>query len=55
MTLEAITDAMTNFGTLFTNAMGVITGNVALMAIFVGGSVIPVAFRVFKRAKKAVR
>lgn len=55
MTWEAISTAMTNFSDVVTSAIGTISSSPALMAIFVGGSLLPVGFKLFKRAKKAVR
>lgn len=54
MTWAQITEAMTNAGDALTNAMGVVTSNAGLMVIFAGG-IIAVGFRLFKKAKRAVK
>lgn len=51
---EGLTTALTNFGTVFTRVATLISGNEVLM-IFLAGGLITLGFRVFKRAKKAVR
>lgn len=51
---EGLTTALTNFTTVWTDMVGIITGNDVLM-IFLAGGLITLGFRVFKRAKKAVR
>lgn len=56
MDVSAIGAAVDNFATeVLPQGMNIITGNAALMVLFVAGSVIPIAFYVFKRAKKSVR
>lgn len=55
MTWEQISAAMTNFADVVTSTISTISSNPALMAIFVGGSLLPIGFKLFKRAKKAVR
>ena len=55
MTWADITAALTNFGDVLTSAIGSINSSPALMAMFVGGSLLPIGFKIFKRAKKAVR
>ena len=47
-------DALTSFGSVWTQTVTMITGNTYLM-IFLAAGLIGTAFRVFKRAKKAVR
>ena len=54
MTWADIVTAMQNCGDALTNAMGVISGNAGLMVIFAGG-IITVGFRLFKKAKRAVK
>lgn len=54
MTAADITTGLTNFGTVFTNTASIITDNPALM-IFLAGGLLIAGFRVFKKAKKAVR
>ena len=54
MTMENITTALTNFGSVLTETATAISGNVALM-IFLAGGLLVAGFRVFKKAKKAVR
>lgn len=50
----ALATALTNFATIWDEVVTMITGNDALM-IFLAASLIGTAFRIFKRAKKAVR
>lgn len=54
MTWETISAAFTNVGDIMTECMSVITGNAGLLTLFCAG-MIPVGFRIFKRAKRAVR
>lgn len=54
MTMENISTAITNLGTVFTSSMSVITGSVPMM-IFLAGGLTMLGFRIFKRGKKAVR
>lgn len=49
-----MTDAITSFGSVWSETVSMITGNTYLM-IFLAAGLIGTAFRVFKRAKKAVR
>lgn len=51
---EALSTAVTNFGTIWSNMTTLLTGNEALM-IFLAGGLLMLAFRVFKRGRKAVR
>lgn len=51
---EALAAALTSFGTVWAKIVTMITGNEALM-IFLAAGLIGTAFRIFKRAKKAVR
>lgn len=46
--------ALTDFGTVMTNMIGIITDNQVLYTILAGG-LIAVAARVFKRIKRAVK
>ena len=46
--------ALSSFGDIWTASIGLITNNTYLM-IFLAAGLIGTAFRVFKRAKKAVR
>lgn len=50
----SLSDALTNFGTVWTDMAGIITGNEVLM-VFLAGGLLMLAFRVFKRGRKAVR
>lgn len=50
----ALSSGITNFGTVWTEVMSMIVGNAALMIFLVAG-LLGSAFRIFKRAKKAVR
>lgn len=52
--MTGLSDALTNFSIVWTRVAGIITGNDVLM-IFLAGGLITLGFRVFKRAKKAVR
>lgn len=52
--MSGLSDALTNFGTVWARMTGIISGNDVLM-IFLAGGLITLGFRVFKRAKKAVR
>lgn len=52
--MSGLSDALTNFGTVWAKMAGIISGNDVLM-IFLAGGLITLGFRVFKRAKKAVR
>lgn len=46
--------ALTNVGTVVTQAIGIISGNELLMVLFAGG-ILGVGFRAIKWAKRAVR
>ena len=50
----ALATALTNFGTVWTDMATKITGNEVLM-VFLAGGLLMLAFRVFKRGRKAVR
>lgn len=50
MTSEALTTALTNVGTVVTQAMGIITSNDILMLVFCG-SLLGIGFRVIHQAK----
>lgn len=54
MTWASLADAFTNLTDLITKSLNVITGNEALLVVFVGG-LVPIGFRIFKKAKRAVR
>lgn len=54
MTWDQISAAFSNVTDIMSNAMTVITGNAGLLTLFVAG-LIPVGFRIFKRAKRAVK
>ena len=49
-----MTTALTNVGTVVTQAIGIITGNDILMTLFAGG-LLGIGFRAIHWAKKAVR
>ena len=49
-----LSDGLSNFGTVWTDMAGMITGNEVLM-VFLAGGLLMLAFRVFKRGRKAVR
>lgn len=51
---DPLTVALAAFSTIWTATVGMITGNEYLMIFLVAG-LIGTAFRIFKRAKKAVR
>lgn len=46
--------ALTNVGTVVTQAIGIVTGNDILMTLFAGG-LLGIGFRAIRWAKKAVR
>lgn len=49
-----LSTALTNVGTVVTQAVGIITSNEILMVLFAGG-LLGVGFRAIRSAKKAVR
>ena len=49
-----MTAALTNVGTVVTQAIGIVTGNDILMTLFAGG-LLGIGFRAIRWAKKAVR
>lgn len=49
-----MTTALTNVGTVVTQAIGIITNNEILMTLFCGG-LLGIGFRAIRQAKKAVR
>lgn len=51
---STLTTALTNVGTVVTQAIGIITGSEVLMVLFAGG-LLGVGFKAIKRAKSAVR
>lgn len=53
-TVTGLPAALSSFGEVWTQTVGMITGNQYLM-IFLAAGLIGYAFRIFKRAKKAVR
>lgn len=55
MEWTAVTTGLTNAWSLLTSSLEQIAGNAVLMAMFVGGSLIPIGFKIFKRAKRAVK
>lgn len=52
--MDAVTAGLGNFGTVFANCATVIADNVPMMILLAGGLLVA-GFRVFKKAKKAVR
>ena len=50
----ALTTALTNFGTVWTDMTTKITSSEVLM-VFVAGSLLILGFKVFKKGRKAVR
>lgn len=54
MTIENITDAITNLTTVFGSSIDIITNSVPMM-LFLAGGVVMLGFRIFKRGKRAVR
>lgn len=52
--MEGLSTALTDFATVFADVSATILGDNVLM-IFLAGGLITMGFRVFKRAKKAVR
>ena len=54
MTWANITTALHDFWDVVTECITFITGNAALMALF-AASLIPIGFKIFKKAKRAVR
>lgn len=54
MEATTLTTALTNVGTVVTQALGIITGSDILMVLFAGG-LLGVGFRAIKWAKRAVR
>lgn len=55
MEWTSVTDALAHAWSLLTSSLTQIAGNEVLMAMFVGGSLIPIGFKIFKRAKRAVK
>lgn len=51
---EALASGITNFSTVWSNVVTLITGNEVLM-VFLTAGLIGTGFRIFKRAKKSVR
>lgn len=51
--MEWLSDGISNFSTVWTNMVTMITGNTILVIFLVAG-LIGTAFRVFRRARKAV-
>lgn len=54
MTWENVTSAFAYVTDIFTQCMTTITGNVVLMACLAGG-LVSIGFRLFKKAKRAVK
>lgn len=54
MTWTAIEAALTNVWSVVESCITFITGNAALMMLFVAG-LIPIGFKIFRKAKKSVR
>lgn len=52
--MDWLTEGISNFSTIWSNMVTMITGN-AILVIFLVAGLIGTAFRVFRRAKKAVR
>lgn len=52
--MTGLASALTDFGSVWTETGSMITGNAVLMT-FVAGSLIILGFKVFKKARKAVR
>lgn len=51
---NVLSTALTNVGTVVTQAIGIVSGNELLMVLFAGG-ILGVGFRAIKWAKRAVR
>ena len=51
--LEWITDGAEAVLSIFDVLLDTITGNPILAMLFVGGTIIPIGFRIFKKFKKA--
>ena len=49
-----MTSALTNVGTVVTQAIGIVTGNEILMTLFAGG-LLGIGFKAIHWAKRAVR
>lgn len=49
----ALSTALTNVGTVVTQAIGIVTDNAILMTLFAGG-LLMIGFRVIKKAKNSV-
>ena len=54
MTMTDVNAGLANFDVLLSKAVSVVTDNPVLM-LFLAGGLLVVGFRVFKKAKKAVR
>lgn len=51
---NAIASALSDFGTVMTNVVSIITGNAIIFTMFAGG-LLSVGAKVFKRIKNAVK
>lgn len=51
---EWITTAITGATSLFNSAVDMITGNAFMAVLLVGGTFVPLGFKLFKRARKTV-
>ena len=54
MNWDAISDALTNVWNTVSSCITFITGNAALMMLF-AASLVPVGFKIFKKAKRSVK
>lgn len=54
MTWAGIESALTNVWGVVESCITFITGNAALMALFVAG-LVPIGFKIFRKAKKSVK
>ena len=54
MDTNTVASALTDFGTVMTNVVSIITGNAIIFTMFAGG-LLTVGAKVFKRIKNAVK
>lgn len=51
--MEWLTTALSTCTGFFTTVLGLITDTPVLAIIFVGGTIVPLAFRIFRNAKRS--